>query len=52
MQLSIVTPIYNEEDSIEALLAELHAALDPTGIDYEILRIDDGSTDRSVAVLE
>jgi glycosyltransferase involved in cell wall biosynthesis len=51
MQLSIVTPIYNEEESIDALLAEIHAALDPTGIDYEILCIDDGSTDRSCAVL-
>lgn len=52
MQVSIVIPIYNEEENIEALLKEVHAAIDPTGIDYEIICIDDGSQDQSVAYLE
>jgi glycosyltransferase involved in cell wall biosynthesis len=52
MQLSVVIPIYNEEESIDALLAEVHGALDPTGLDYEIVCIDDGSRDKSFQVLE
>jgi glycosyltransferase involved in cell wall biosynthesis len=52
MRLSIVSPIYNEEENVEALLGEIHAALDPTGIDYEIICVDDGSSDGSLAVLE
>ncbi|HKP62342.1 MAG TPA: glycosyltransferase family 2 protein [Polyangiales bacterium] len=50
-QLSIVVPIYNEVESIPALLRELHAALDHTGIDYEIICIDDGSPDGSFQLL-
>src|SRR5262245_58871081 len=50
-QLSIVVPIYNEVESIEALVSELHAALDHTGLDYEILCIDDGSPDGSFELL-
>ena len=50
-QLSIVVPIYNEVESIPALLRELHAALDHTGLDYEIICIDDGSPDGSFQLL-
>ena len=52
MHLSIVTPIYNEEENVELLLQELHAALDPTGLDYEVICVDDGSSDKSFALLE
>lgn len=49
--LSIVVPIYNEEESIPPLYARLTAALDALGHPYEILAIDDGSRDRSFALL-
>jgi glycosyltransferase involved in cell wall biosynthesis len=49
--LSIVVPIYNEVESIPALLRELHAALDHTGLDYEIICVDDGSPDGSFQLL-
>ena len=46
--LSVVIPIYNEEDNIELLSAELLDTLDDTGLDYEVLFIDDGSSDTSL----
>lgn len=52
MDLSLVIPIHNEIDSIPRLLAEVHEALDATGIDYEIVCVDDGSTDGSFSVLQ
>ena len=50
--LSLVIPVYNEEDNLVALAAEIRAALDPTGLDYEVLFIDDGSRDSSFACLQ
>ena len=50
--LSLVIPVYNEEDNLAALAAEIRAALDPTGLDYEVLFIDDGSRDGSFACLQ
>jgi glycosyltransferase involved in cell wall biosynthesis len=50
-ELSLVVPIYNEEESIPHLLREVHEALDPTGLDYELICIDDGSSDKSFEVL-
>lgn len=52
LDLSVIAPIYNEEESIPHLLAELHRALDPTNLSFEIILVDDGSMDRSFAVLE
>ncbi|NTU80774.1 MAG: glycosyltransferase family 2 protein [Chloroflexales bacterium] len=49
--LSIVVPIYNEEESIPYLYERLTAALDPMGRPYEIICVDDGSRDRSFALL-
>lgn len=46
-QLSIVLPIYNEEESLPHLLAELVPALEATGRTFEIICIDDGSKDAS-----
>lgn len=48
---SVVVPIYNEEESIPHLYAQLTAALERLGKPYEILAIDDGSRDRSFALL-
>lgn len=49
--LSVVAPIYNEEESIPQLYAQLTAVLERLGHPYEILAIDDGSRDRSFAIL-
>jgi glycosyltransferase involved in cell wall biosynthesis len=49
--LSVVIPIYNEAPSLEALHREFTAALEAWGRPYELLLIDDGSTDRSFEIL-
>jgi len=49
--LSVVFPVYNEEENIPILLREIAAALEGKGWTYEIVAVDDGSTDRSLAVL-
>ena len=51
LDLSVVVPIYNEEESIPRLLEELHAALRPMGVAYELVLVDDGSRDRSYELL-
>jgi glycosyltransferase involved in cell wall biosynthesis len=50
-EISLVIPVYNEAPNLEALYAEVTAALDPWGRSYEVLLIDDGSTDDSVSIL-
>ncbi|MFL6244679.1 MAG: glycosyltransferase family 2 protein [Thermoanaerobaculia bacterium] len=49
--LSVVFPVYNEEENIPHLLREIAAAVDGHGWTYEILAVDDGSSDRSLEVL-
>jgi glycosyltransferase involved in cell wall biosynthesis len=49
--LSIVIPLLNEEENIPLLYQELKEVLDPLENEYEILFIDDGSTDRSLECL-
>lgn len=51
MKLSVVVPIYNEQENIGLLHGELTRALEPTGMSYELLFVDDGSRDASVARL-
>jgi undecaprenyl-phosphate 4-deoxy-4-formamido-L-arabinose transferase len=50
-ELSIIIPVYNEEDGLAALFARLYPALDALGTSYEVLFINDGSRDRSAAIL-
>ena len=45
--LSVVITVYNEEDNIQPLLQATYAAL--SGMDYEVILVEDGSTDRTVA---
>ncbi|MEP6870675.1 MAG: glycosyltransferase [Anaerolineaceae bacterium] len=49
--LSVVIPVYNEEDSLPALFARLYPALDALRTRYEVVFVDDGSGDRSAAML-
>ena len=51
-QLSVVIPVYNEEQVLPALFARLYPALDALGRSYEILFVNDGSRDRSTALLK
>jgi dolichol-phosphate mannosyltransferase len=48
--LSVVVPLYNEEANVLILQEELRAAL--TGLDYEIIFVDDGSVDRTAERIE
>lgn len=50
-EVSVVIPVYNEEDGLQALFDRLYPALDATGESYEIIFINDGSKDRSAAML-
>jgi dolichol-phosphate mannosyltransferase len=49
--LSVVFPVYNEEENIPILLREIATAIDGKGWTYEIVAVDDGSTDGSLAAL-
>ncbi|HTP99129.1 MAG TPA: glycosyltransferase [Casimicrobiaceae bacterium] len=50
--LSVVIPVYNEEAGLPALFVRLYPALDALGIPYEVIFVNDGSRDRSAAVLK
>jgi undecaprenyl-phosphate 4-deoxy-4-formamido-L-arabinose transferase len=50
-QLSVVIPVYNEELGLPALFERLYPALDKLNTRYEIIFINDGSSDRSAALL-
>ena len=52
LDLSIVIPVFNEEDSLPHLVDWIRQVLDEIGISYEVLMIDDGSTDKSWSVIE
>ncbi|MBI4690260.1 MAG: glycosyltransferase family 2 protein [Nitrospirae bacterium] len=52
MTVSIVIPLYNEEENVGVLNRRLKETLDRLGIEYEILYVDDGSTDRTPEILE
>jgi len=49
--VSVIIPVYNEEAGLHALFARLYPALDALNLSYEILFVNDGSRDRSAALL-
>ncbi|MDO8893133.1 MAG: glycosyltransferase [Sulfurimicrobium sp.] len=49
--VSIIIPVYNEEEGLQALFDRLYPALDKLETSYEIVFINDGSRDRSAAIL-
>jgi len=50
-QLSVLAPVYNERENIQPLVERIVAALDPLERSYEIVAVDDGSTDGSLDAL-
>ena len=52
MNVEVVVPVFNEEGNIEELYRQVVAALEPLGVTFGFLYVDDGSRDRTVAILE
>jgi len=50
-QVSVVIPVFNEEENLEELQGRLTAALEAAAVTYEIVYVDDGSKDASVALV-
>ncbi len=48
--LSVIVPFYNEEDNVTRMHAAIVAALEPLGVPFEIVCVDDGSRDRTLAL--
>ena len=46
--ISVVVPLLNEEHSLETLYQEIASALEPLDHDFEVVFVDDGSTDGSL----
>jgi polyisoprenyl-phosphate glycosyltransferase len=51
-EVSVVIPIFNEHENIPELYARLTGALDAAGIPFELILVNDGSTDTSLTLLE
>jgi glycosyltransferase involved in cell wall biosynthesis len=51
-ELSIVVPLYNEEDSVRPLYAAITRAVEPLGIAFELVLVDDGSRDATVRIAD
>lgn len=52
MELSVIVPLYNEQDSVKPLYEAIVRAVDPLEINYEILFVDDGSIDNTIPEAE
>jgi glycosyltransferase involved in cell wall biosynthesis len=51
VDVSIVIPVYNEAENLEPLMAEIKSAVDAIGCKYEVIFVDDKSTDDSLTVM-
>ena len=51
VDISIVVPVYNEQENVEAVYSAISSALQALACSYEIIMVDDGSSDRSYSVL-
>lgn len=52
INISVVLPVYNEAGNMEKLIEEIRTALQPTNYAFEILCIDDGSSDNSAEIIQ
>src|ERR1700685_361527 len=51
MKLSLVIPVFNEEEVLPVTMPQLRSALQEIGCEYEIIFVNDGSRDRSFEIL-
>jgi glycosyltransferase involved in cell wall biosynthesis len=51
VDLSVVIPVYNEEQNLPLLWPELRTVLESQGLDFEVVFVDDGSRDRSAEII-
>jgi glycosyltransferase involved in cell wall biosynthesis len=51
VELSVVIPVYNEEDNLPLLWPELRGVLEGMGVTFEVIFVDDGSRDRSAELI-
>jgi len=52
LDVSVVLPCFNERDHVELEVKRIRGALEGAGLSYEVICVDDGSTDGTGAVLE
>ncbi len=52
MDISVIVPLYNEEESLEELLQRIHESLDAAALSFEVIFVNDGSNDNSWSVIE
>ena len=52
MNISVVIPLYNEEESLPELVEWIHRVMETHQLSYEIILVDDGSSDKSWSVIE
>ena len=52
MRLSVVIPVYNEEETLDLLFESLNKALGGVDYSWEVVFVDDGSRDTSLSILE
>ena len=52
MDISIVISLYNEEESLRELIGWIEAVMNKEGYSYEVIMVDDGSTDRSWSIIK
>ena len=52
LDLSVVVPLYNEEESVRPLYAAIVAGVEPLGVSFEIVLVDDGSRDGTVRIAD
>jgi len=51
MKLSIIAPVYNEAGNLRELFESIVKILTPLGYDWELVFVDDGSTDQSLSIM-
>lgn len=52
MKLSVIVPVYNEQENIKPLYQAIHKAMQPLKIQWELILVDDGSRDKGLHVIQ
>jgi glycosyltransferase involved in cell wall biosynthesis len=52
LDLTVIAPVYNEEESLPHLVEQVRAALGSTSLSYELVLVDDGSRDKSFEIMQ